>query len=127
MNPKFSDSVPELLKPEFLFQKLQSELSSQNKLLDSANDEAEKVVESLPIDDQEDLELRFESIELDKIDSKISHILDKLLTNQRAFSEFSSAIESSQKHFNELGSFKFGFPNSLDEASANQELLKVRF
>ena len=94
-------------------------------MLDSANDEAEKVVESLPIDDQEDLELRFEAIELDKIDSKVSHILDKLLSNQRAFNEFSSGIESSQKHFNDLGSFNFGFPSSLDEALANQALLKV--
>ena len=83
------------------------------------------MVESLPIDDHEDLESRFESIELDKIDSKISRTLDKLLANQRAFNELSSGIESSQKHFNELGAFNFGFPSSLDEAAANQKLLKV--
>ena len=104
---------------------MKSEIGHQNKLLDSANDKAMEIAATLPMDDQESLEARFEEIDLENVESQLNKLSSKLTNSLKNFNTLKQGATENAKRSKELVDYKLEFPISMEDAKYQLETVQV--
>ena len=84
-----------------------------------------EIAATLPMDDQESLEARFEEIDLENVESQLNKLSSKLTNSLKNFNTLKQGATENAKRSKELVDYKLEFPISIEEAKYQLETVQV--